>query len=218
MDGVLVLTAPAHFKAWREAAGADGIDLEYELFTHTFGRTNPDVIRMVWKRELPAQRVAEITEAKESAFRALIAGDVPLAPGLAGVIESLCEAGFVLGIGSSAPPENIDLVLDKGDIRRFFAAIADGTQIKRGKPAPDIFLLAAQRIGLPPSHCAVVEDAPAGIEAAVAAGALAIGVATTHPAAELVKAGAVEVFETVSAIEPRRVAELLARGTGKPAG
>jgi beta-phosphoglucomutase len=197
MDGVLVLTAPAHYRAWQEAAARDGIDLGYELFTHTFGRTNPDVIRMIWRAELAADRVADIAERKERRFREIFAEDMPLAPGLEPLLVELCEAGFVLGVGSSAPPENIDLVLDRGGLRRYFAAIADGTEVRRGKPAPDVFLLAAQKAGLAPERCAVVEDAPAGIEAAVAAGMTPIGIGTTHPLEDLRRAGAVETFATL---------------------
>lgn len=208
MDGVLVLTGDAHFQAWREAAALDGITLSHDKFNETFGRTNPDVIRMIWKRELPPDRVAQIADAKERAFRDIIAHDVPLAPGLVPLLESLCEAGFALSIGSSAPRENIDLVLDKAGIRRFFTGIADGSQVKRGKPAPDVFLLAARLSAIDPTHCAVLEDAPPGIEAAVAARMVAIGVATTHPADELVRAGAVVTVPTLATLTAGRMREV----------
>jgi sugar-phosphatase len=76
-----------------------------------------------------------------------------------------------------------------------FDAIVDGSQVKRGKPAPDVFRMAGQRMGVRPNRCAVIEDAPMGIEAAVAAGMLPIGVATTHAARELTDAGAKLVFD-----------------------
>lgn len=211
MDGVLVLTGPAHFQTWRQAAAAEGIDLSQDHFNDTFGRTNPDVIRMIWKRELPPERVSQIADAKEKAFRDIVEHDVPLAPGLVPLLESLCEAGFVLGIGSSAPPENIDLVLDRAGIRKYFAGIANGSQVKRGKPAPDVFLLAARLTAVDPTHCAVVEDAPPGIEAAVAAGMVAIGVATTHPAEELTRAGAAVTFAALADLTVGRARELLGR-------
>lgn len=194
MDGVLILSGPAHFEAWRAAAAGDGIDLSYELFAETFGRTNPDVIRMIWtdhaRRPVSAEKAAAIADAKERAYRDLVRHQVPLAPGIHRLLDELAAEGFVLGIGSSAPRENVDLLLDASGLRPRFASIVDGSMVARGKPAPDVFLQAAALAGVDPARCAVVEDAPPGIEAARAAGMLAVGVATTHPAEDLRAVGA----------------------------
>jgi beta-phosphoglucomutase family hydrolase len=190
MDGVLILTADAHFQSWRDTARRHGVAVDYDKFIRTFGRTNPDIIRLWWGDDVAPERLATIADEKEGAFRDIIRHEVPLAPGCRELLESLAGAGFALAVGSSAPPENIDLVLDAADIRRFFAAVVDGSMVKRGKPAPDVFLMAAENLGLEPRACAVIEDAPAGIKAAVAAGTMAVGVAATHAARELTDAGA----------------------------
>jgi beta-phosphoglucomutase len=208
MDGVLVLSGDAHFKAWHSVAAKAGIDLSYEAFTHTFGLTNPDVIRLVWKREVSAHDQAAIANAKEAMYRDLVRESPPLAPGLIPLLESFAQAGFVMGIGSSAPRENVDLLLDASGIRRFFAAISDGGMVKRGKPAPDVFLLAAQLAGANPARCAVIEDAPAGIQAAIAAGMVPVGVATTHDAGALRNAGATRVVGALADLSPNSIREL----------
>jgi beta-phosphoglucomutase family hydrolase len=208
MDGVLVLTGPAHFEAWRAAAAQHGIALSYDEFTHTFGRTNPDVIRIIWGREVEPAMACAIADAKEESFRRIIQAEVPLAPGLPLMLEALRGEGFVLGVGSSAPPENIDLVLDRGGIRKYFASVVDGNQVKRGKPAPDVFLLAAEKARLDPSRCMVVEDAPAGIEAAVAADMVPVGITTTHDEASLRKAGAAKIISSLSELAPGAVKQL----------
>jgi beta-phosphoglucomutase len=221
MDGVLVLTGDAHYQAWQAAAASDGIELSFEQFSHTFGRTNPDVIRMIWHElagrplsTLTAARLHEIADAKERAFRDLIRHDVPLAPGTRELLEQLASRGFALGVGSSAPRENLDLVLDGAAIRPYFAAVVDGSMVARGKPDPEVFLLAARHLAVDPAHCTVIEDAPAGIEAAVAAGMHALGVTTTHDEASLRAAGAhrirpsldtIEVFDVTISRDRRRV-------------
>lgn len=207
MDGVLVLSGDAHYHAWRAAAGEDGIELSFEQFAHTFGRTNPDVIRMIWHEQagrpladITPARIASIADAKELAYRDLIRHNVPLAPGCRALLESLATAGWALAVGSSAPRENLDLVLDSAGIRPFFAGVVDGSMVARGKPDPEVFLRAAQLLAVDPAHCSVVEDAPAGIEAAVAAGMTAVALTTTHDEASLRAAGAHRVFESLDTL------------------
>lgn len=202
MDGVLILSGPAHFDSWKEAASEDGIDLSYDLFASTFGRTNPDVIRMIWtdhaKIPVSAEKAARIAERKEQAYRDMVRHHVPLAPGLLALLDGLDDAGFILGIGSSAPRENIDLLVDASGLRPRFRSIVDGGMVRAGKPAPDVFLLAAELAGVTPRRSAVVEDARPGIQAALAADMLAVGVATTHPAEELTHVGAHHVLPALS--------------------
>jgi beta-phosphoglucomutase len=194
MDGVIVLSEEAHWLSWREAALKRGVDLAYETFLSCFGRVNADCVRIMIGEDVSADEAAQIAEEKEAAMRAIIRDRVPLAPSVVDLLGALARDGARLAVGSSAPPENVDLVLDGGRIRAHFAAVVDGSQVKRGKPAPDVFLLAAERMGIRPSECAVIEDAPAGIQAARAAGMTAIGLATTHTALQLREAGAHVVY------------------------
>lgn len=190
MDGVLVLSGDAHFDSWREVAAARGVVLTRHRFNETFGRTNPDCIRMIFGDGIPESQQREIAEAKEASYRDAIRGRVPLAPGAVELLELLRSRGVKIAIGSSAPRANLDQIVDEGRIRHYFGAIVDGSQVKRGKPAPDVFLRAAIGLGVAPSLCTVVEDAPPGIEAALAAGMRAVGVATTHAESELRAVGA----------------------------
>jgi beta-phosphoglucomutase family hydrolase len=195
LDGVVVLTESAHWQSWQAPAQARGVKLDYAKFLSCFGQVNPDCIRILFGPEIPPAESASIADEKEIAFRDIIRANVPLSPGIGELLKDLKSRGVRTAIGSSAPPENIALVLDAGKLRPMFDAIVDGSQVKRGKPAPDVFLMAGERIGVPPKRCSVIEDAPMGIAAAVAAGMLAIGVATTHGARELNDAGAKFVFD-----------------------
>ena len=190
MDGVLVLTADAHYRSWKAAAAADGIDLSYEFFASTFGRTNTDTVRLIWNRDVPPERAAVIAAAKEAAFRDDIRANIPLAPGAVELLEDLASAGFAMAIGSSAPRENLDLIVDAADIRRFFAGMVDGSMVRRGKPDPEVFLLAARACAVDPRRCVVIEDAPAGVQAARAAGMRSVALCTTHDAGHMRESGA----------------------------
>ncbi len=212
MDGVLVLSEEAHWLAWRDAAAQRGITLAYETFLSCFGRVNADCVRIMIGEDISPEESVRIAEAKEAAMRAIIRDRVPLAPATDSVLRALRNDGALLAVGSSAPPENVDLVLDAGRIRPHFSAVVDGSQVRRGKPAPDVFLLAAERLGLAPAACAVVEDAPAGIRAAVSAGMTAIGLATTHTPAQLLEAGAHVVHADMPALSIERIRSALAAG------
>lgn len=200
MDGVLALTEQAHWQSWRAAAKTRGVHIAYETFVSCFGRINSDCIAMMFGPDVAADESAIIAEEKEQAFRDILRQHVPLAPGTVELLTSLRQLGIGLAVGSSGPRENVELILGSGQIRQYFDAVVHGGEVTHGKPAPDVFLLAAERLGVPARYCAVIEDAPAGIQAAIAAKMTPIGVATTHDAADLREAGATTVFPDLLSI------------------
>lgn len=205
MDGVIVLSEEAHWLAWRDAAAKRGVALAYETFLSCFGRVNADCVRIMIGEDVGSEESARIAEEKEAAMREIIRGRIPIAPGLNELLGALVDDGAALAVGSSAPPENVDLVLDGAALRPRFAAVVNGSDVRRGKPAPDVFLLAGERLGVASGRCAVIEDAPAGIRAARAAGMTAIGVATTHTREQLLEAGAHVVHADVASLTPALV-------------
>jgi HAD superfamily hydrolase (TIGR01509 family) len=209
MDGVLVLTEQAHWESWLVPAGRRGAKLSHATFKSCFGQINADCIPTLFGSGLTAQEVVAIGDEKESAFRDIVRAKVPLAPGIVELLETLKQLGGRLAVGSSGPRENVELVVNAGGLSDYFDALIDGSQVKCGKPAPDCFLMAASRIDMPAAACAVIEDAPVGIRAAKAAGMLAVGVATTHPAEELKEAGADEALDAPARIDPSALAKKL---------
>lgn len=190
MDGVLVLSAPAHWVSWVAVAREYGVEMTRERFLSFNGLTNPDICRELWGERATADFIAKVAWQKELAYREAITTKVPIAPGCRELLTAVREAGLATAVGTSAPVENVDLVLDGGGIREHFGAVVHAGLVARGKPAPDIFLMAAALLGVPPQECVVVEDAPSGIRAALAAGMPAVGVMTNHDEAELLAAGA----------------------------
>jgi beta-phosphoglucomutase len=194
MDGVLVDTYQAHYRSWLAMAEPEGLSFSEAEFAPTFGRTSREILATFWgEGRFSDAEVAALDAKKEAAFRRLMVTQFQAMPGVHELLRGLREEGFALAVGSSAPPENVDLVLDRLNARPWFQAVVTGQDVRRGKPDPQVFLLAAERLGVPPSRCAVVEDAPAGVAAARAAGMVGIGLTSTGRTRESLAAADVVV-------------------------
>jgi HAD superfamily hydrolase (TIGR01509 family) len=193
LNGVLVWDNALHEEAWRRfSAQLRGAPLTMEEMKHyVHGRVNLDIFTYVLGRAATAGEVRVLADEKEAIYRqlALEAGDAfHLSPGAAEFLDFLAAAGIPRAIATSSPPVNMRFYVAQLGLGRWFAPeyLIYDRGLYPGKPAPDIYLEAAGALGLPPERLVVVEDAPAGIEAARAAGASAIvAVATTSPRAEL---------------------------------
>jgi beta-phosphoglucomutase len=180
VDGVLVDSYQAHFESWQDVARRHGFSITEPQFAALFGRTSRDIIRALWPEDAASdEAVTKIDDEKEAAYREIIAADFPVMPGSVELIESLHAAGFALALGSSGPPENVELALDGLGRRQLFGAWVTGADVTRGKPDPQVFQVAAGRLNVRPDRCAVIEDAAAGIAAANAAGMTSIALVST---------------------------------------
>jgi HAD superfamily hydrolase (TIGR01509 family) len=177
LDGTLVDSADVHWRSWRDTLAADGVLITHQQFLESFGQRNDRVLRGWLGEDASDEWVQQLAEAKEAEYRRLVEteGLSPL-PGAADWVARLHAAGWKQAIASSAPRRNVDVMLRVLGFERYFDAIAAAEDVMRGKPDPQIFTEAARRLMTPPAHCIVVEDAPAGIEAARAAGMRSIGV------------------------------------------
>ena len=188
LDGVLIDSGPAHRQSWYDLAAREGYKMSDEFFHNTFGMQNYQVIPMLAGKELPREKIDELSDWKEQRYREIFAETIKLADGAERLFNELKAEGFLLAIGSSTPKENLEFVMDKLKIEKFFDAIVSMKDVKRGKPAPDTFILAAQKLSLKPQDCVVIEDSLAGIEAAKAAQMLIIALTTTRRSEELTEA------------------------------
>ena len=184
MDGVLVDTGEYHFESWVTVLSEYDIAFSREFFRETFGMNNAGVLSVLLGDDLTAELLAEISDRKEEAFRDAVRGRVQPLPGIVDWLEHLQAAEYCQGIASSAPSENIDALVDELGLRSFFQAIVSGSELP-GKPEPLLFLKVADRLGVPPVRCIVVEDAVAGVEAALRAGMRCVAVTTTNSAEAL---------------------------------
>ncbi len=184
MDGVLVDTGEFHFQAWAQVLSERDLPFSREFFQSTFGMNNTGVLTTLFGETPAPELVAEISDRKEWLFRQIAGDRAQALPGAREWLQKLKAAGVRQAIASSAPPENIDVLVDGLDLRRYFDAIVSGFSMQ-GKPDPGVFLKAAREIGVPPERCVVVEDAVAGVEAARRAGMRCVAVTTTNPASAL---------------------------------
>ena len=176
VDGVLIDSYAAHLKTWQICCQRHGRECTEAQFAAGFGRTSREVIRDTWPNPPSDEAIKAFDEEKEILYRDLVATDFPHMPGAAALIDALYQLGIPMAIGSSGPPKNVELAIEKLNATHKIRTVITGADVARGKPHPDVFLKGAQGLGLDPSKCIVLEDAPAGIEAALAAGAKCLGV------------------------------------------
>lgn len=178
MDGTIVDNMRFHDDAW-EAWHAK-YDLPFDrpsFFGRTAGRTNPEIIGELFPA-LPAAEVVARGMEKEVLYVELYRPHVAAVSGLVDLMARADSAGIPMAVGTAAPNENIAIVLDALAIRERFRTIVSPSQGFRGKPHPDMFLAAAERMGVQAAECVVFEDAPLGVEAARRAGMRAVAMLT----------------------------------------
>ena len=204
MDGVIAMSGEYHYEAYRELFGEMNVPFNREqYFDELFGVRNWTIIRTV-AGDLPREEIERLAERKEEKFRRIARGKIEALPGAKAMIQRASEAGLKQAIVSSTPCANIDLVLDELGLREAFGTIVGEEDAEKGKPDPEGFLVAAERLNVEPAACVVIEDAPAGIEAGNAGGMRTIGVATTRVPERLSAADLV-----VGSLEDERVWEFV---------
>lgn len=208
MDGVLVDSAPAHFESWQRLGREENITITREQFEAGFGRQNRDIIPTFFGPVSP-ERLAAIAQRKESIYRDLVRAKVPAIEGATDLIAALAAEKILLAIGSAGPLENIEMILRGMGVSHFFDVIVSGEDASRGKPDPQVFQIACQRLRMPPHRCVVIEDAIAGVEAAKAAGTKVAAVMMHHNEKALMKAGADLVVPRLSELTVAKLGSLV---------
>jgi HAD superfamily hydrolase (TIGR01509 family) len=169
-----------------------------EQFMGHFGQRHDTIIQNVLGK-VSQEEFDRITEEKQENYRRRVASNIKPMPGAIELIKSLRKHGIKTAIASSAPPENVDIIIRGLGIEDCFQAFARGTEVAEGKPSPLVFLLAAEKLGVKPEKCVVIEDAIAGVAAAKNAGMKCIAVTNSHPRDKLNQADlVVDTLEDVS--------------------
>ncbi|MCH2152891.1 MAG: HAD family phosphatase [Phycisphaerales bacterium] len=217
LDGTLVDTYEAHFASWQDVSKQIGHGLTEQEFARQFGRPNDPIIRELFEFagvSVPDQDVIDaLADVKEADFRDIISGEFPEMPGATTLLQSLHDAGWRLAGGTSAPQTNADLFREELGCGSLFETIVTGDDVTEGKPDPEVFLLAAERLGVVPNHCVVIEDAAAGIEAARRAGMASVGFCSRGRTREELSAADL-VIDDLSELGPEVLRELIYSATG----
>jgi HAD superfamily hydrolase (TIGR01509 family) len=192
-DGVLVDSEKLSCAAWLPVLARRGLYAELAEIEQFVGKTDMEVLeyfRAKSRRRLPDVLIDE----RLQQYFELTQGTLRPFPALVPVLEELQRRAVPCAVASSGRPAKIDFNLAHAGLARFFEVVCSVTQVQRGKPAPDLFLLTAEQLGAPPGRCTVIEDSIFGIQAARAASMTAIGFTSSHSAAVLREAGAQAVF------------------------
>lgn len=177
MDGVLVNTEPVHYRMWKEAFYNRGLEVSYDVYKGCIGTTDNYLMDLIWdhygrdfrgdKKLLEERMAIEERVPKEESY--------PEMPGVREMLRGLHEAGFLLAIASSSPVSRIETAVDHLGVRQYFSLLNSGENVARSKPAPDIYLDTAKKLGVEPAECVVLEDSENGTLAAVSAGMTCVG-------------------------------------------
>lgn len=180
LDGVLVFTDKFHYQAWKTMADEHGVYFDETINHRLRGVSRMDSLEIILERyegpDLSLREKEKLAEKKNEIYRTLLESMTPddVTKEVRDTLTKLREKGYKLAIGSSS--KNAKFILEKVELKDAFDAISDGNNITKSKPDPEVFLKAAEYLGLPPKACMVVEDAEAGIEAAKKGGMYAAGI------------------------------------------
>jgi len=170
MDGLMIDSEPLHKEAWRVTLRRFGYEMDEALFAQLVGlRTSEDAVLLREHFHLPV-RADALAHQRNDLFLASLPGRVKEMPGLRELTAEMGRRGLRRALATSGERRYVDAVMRELSLDGVFDAIAVAEDVARGKPAPDVYLFAAQRLGLSPAHCLVLEDAPNGVLAAKAAG------------------------------------------------
>jgi beta-phosphoglucomutase len=180
MDGVIVNSNPVHREAWEVYNRRLGIETTEEMQQRMYGKRNDQIVRDYMGQHLSDAEVFEHGAAKERLYRELIGPklEASLVPGVREFLER--DRDLPTAVASNAEELNVSFVLDLAKLRPYFRAVVDGHQVSNPKPAPDVFLKAAELLGAAPQDCIVFEDSYSGVQAGLAAGMRVVGFRTTH--------------------------------------
>ena len=179
LDGVIIDSMPLHTQSWGIYLENHGVSAD-SLVARMHGKRNDQIVRDIFGATLSEEEVFQHGANKEALFREMMSLRIEefLVPGVEEFLEKHRHLG--LGLGSNAEPANIDFVLDRAGLRKYFEAVADGQQVVHPKPAPDIYLKLAEHFDVDPSDCIVFEDSATGVVAGVSAGMKVVGIATSE--------------------------------------
>ena len=216
MDGVLADNSDFHVLAWTDYARQFGRELTVDEIKRRLGFNNREYMRFLLDREPTEDEVTRSTVEKEALYRTIYEPHLTAPSGLIALLDFARREKIDCGVATSAPDDNVRFVLDGLGIRPYFKEVVDASHVKNGKPDPEIYLLAAQRLGFAPAQCLVFEDAIAGIQSANAAGMTVIALTTSYPAAVLAEHKPAAIIASFADLaSPCPAAALIESFTGK---
>lgn len=186
LDGTMLDNNPFHLQSWLHYLKDKKIEISRDDFNRNVsGRTNKDALEFIFKRKMSTEEEHRLTWEKEAVYRDLYKTHIKEVKGLTSLLQYFKNKEIKMAIATSGIQPNIDFMFEHLPVRHFFSEIVESSQIKNGKPDPEIYLLTAKKLKVSPEHCLVFEDSIPGIQSGKAAGMPVIALTTTHKAEEL---------------------------------
>jgi beta-phosphoglucomutase len=186
MDGVICHTNPFHSKAFREFfSKRDLAPTDEEFAQHMYGKSNSYILSHFLQRVIEGEELLQMEDEKESLFRQIYEPYIEPIEGIVAFMQELKSNGADLGVATSAPRANLELILSKVPIRPILGSILASENVKKHKPDPEVYLTSALNLGVTPDQCVVFEDSFSGVSAALNAGMRVVGVLSSHTIEEL---------------------------------
>jgi beta-phosphoglucomutase len=202
MDGVLIDSGAHHRSAWQalvKEVGARPADPDF--WRCGIGRRSEDALPLILGRPIPDAELRQLAQRKRQLYAEFSRQGTQTVDGVVAFVGALARQRVPRAVGTSATRPDVDVLLGELGLLHRFEAIVTAEDVSRGKPDPQVYLEAARRLRIEPARCLVFEDSLSGIAAALAAGMRAVGVATSHPSAELIGAGAESAVEDFRGVE-----------------
>ena len=209
LDGVLVDTGWAHRQSWLDLAEKEGFDISDEFFRKTFGMQSSEILAELLGTDLPEEKVRGMAQWKEARYREIVADKLKPANGVKALLDDLKSQQFLMAVGSSTPQANVEFLIERLGLTDYFDAYVAEEDVTKGKPDPQTFLKAAEKLSLTPACCVVVEDAVQGVQAGKAAGMSVVAVTTTRDREDLVKADV--IIDSLAELKASDFAELISK-------
>lgn len=185
MDGTLVDNMHFHQEAWFSFLADHGINLTIEEYHSKNAGILPEIMARFFPEVTDMEALYELGRKKEQKYQEIYRPHIKALPGLESFLSTLRRTGIKIGLATAADRGNIDFTLDALGIRAHFDVIIGAEEVSKGKPDPEVFLVAAQKLGVEPNTCVAFEDSHPGLRSALAAGMRVVGLATTHTNDEL---------------------------------
>ena len=205
MDGVFLDSEPIHFQALRETFEKNKIPMDEDILESSFGLTDRLVIDSMTNGQLSSEEVDRIRTEKDRVFLEMVSGQAIFLPGVKEWMTAFKENDVLQALASSSAYVSINQILSELDAMHYFDAILSGAKFP-SKPDPYVFLKAAEKLGVDPANCLVIEDAVAGVQAAKGAGMWCVAVTTSNPEIKLGEADL--VFDTLDEMMLDQILEL----------
>ena len=206
MDGVVLDSNPYHKQVWKDYMARFDIEVTDEIFEEIVsGTTGKEAVKKLIDKDISDEQAKEHTAKMDAEYRNRIKGAIKPLNGLVSFLDEIVQQKLKYALATSAPSENIKLVMEQTQLKNYFSVIINRDHIINGKPHPDIYIKTAEVLDVNPEDCIVFEDSLAGVTAAINAKMAVVGVTTTHSADELKEAGAIFTINDFSEISVEEV-------------